>query len=178
MKTQKGFFSNTKNRFNLISITNVMKKTMMTGMGTLGVFVLMMTMALTARAQEKTADASKEKATAKTALEANATVAVIQLPDTYFEFTGTAGQENDPTKWIASPNSSGCPTGVIRACKVLVKGSFLLPTSPLTINPALLPSSQMPVSPTTGGNAVPNPAFAGSGSTQPYVHPSEIYNKP
>lgn len=98
--------------------------------------------------------------------------------DTYFEFIGDPGEEDDPTKWIVSADGSGCPLGETQACKVLIRASYLLPTSPLTINPALLPGGRMPVINTEDDFHVPDPAGAGTGATgEPYASTSEIYNK-
>jgi len=101
----------------------------------------------------------------------------FQIPDTYFEFIGDPGEEDDPTKWVESTDASGCPSGETQACKVLIKGSYLLPTSPRTINPLRLPNNRMPVIPTEGDFHIPDPDAVGDNEGQPYASTLEIYNR-
>ena len=60
METQKAFFNSTKSNVNFL-ITNSMVRLFKAGLSTLGVFALMMTMALTAGATEKAVVTAKDR---------------------------------------------------------------------------------------------------------------------
>ncbi len=154
------------------------------GLSAVAAFALMFTSLVSVVAQDKinASDDHAERVEVKESVEANTVIRdskiSLQPSDTYFEFTGNPGQENDATRWTPSPDGDDCDEGDEKSCKVLIKGAFLLPTSPLSINAAMLPSGKMPVTPTSGANHVPDPAYAGSGSSQPYVSVETIRNKP
>ncbi|GAB3025336.1 hypothetical protein GCM10027051_32560 [Niabella terrae] len=80
-----------------------------------------------------------------------------------FQFTGTAGQESDPSKWVHVVTLPLCPLGTDRSCAVKVNDEFtyLDENNELQIDPQALDdafnSPDMPVIAGTGTYNVPDP---------------------
>ncbi|WP_257667205.1 hypothetical protein [Parapedobacter tibetensis] len=90
------------------------------------------------------------------------------LVDTYFEFTGTPGDdEGDPEMW--APSAAGGCSGSNASCKILVKSAYV------GASPTRILLSEIDVVDGSPGNQVPNAAQAGPNPSQPFI---SIHNQP
>lgn len=103
-------------------------------------------------------------------------VAKVVTTDTYFEFVGLPGEEDDITKWQATTNELGCG-GANKACKIKVRAEYLMlnGSSQTVIDPSQLPSIDV-VPGANSQNYVPDPALAGDDASYPILK-NEIHNR-